>query len=83
MRENSEDGTASVIPAGRVDPVPTPTTANAAVSAVKDLLEAMRGTSDIFAPLETALDVFLKIWDVYDVRHSIRAIFVQLMHAAR
>jgi len=77
------EGTASVIPAHVNGPLPAPTTANAAVSVINDLLEAMRDASDKLAPLKTALDHFLKVWDGYNVRQSIRSISIQLIHVAR
>jgi len=47
-----------------------------AVSMVRELLETVKEASDSFAPLKTALGLFLKVWDVYDVRQSIGTISV-------
>ena len=63
-------------------PLSAPTTVDTAVSVVRDLLETVKEASDSFAPLKTALGLFLKVWDVYDVRQSIRPVATLLMHAA-
>ena len=42
-----------------------------AVSVVRELLETVKEASDSFEPLKTALELFMKVWDVYHVRQSI------------
>jgi len=67
----STQSTAVAVPVYASPPSP-PTVLATTGSAVKGLLAAARDGSDLFLPLKAALVGVLALWDLFDVRHSIK-----------